>query len=586
MKKQNRKKVELLKLIPYYSKYKKTLILTIFLSLLYTGASVIVPIVEGNLISSFNTNILDNIRYVGILVIGLLLSKLMCSVFIHFWSVAVLKLNSDVNFDLKSSCLENVLQLENKNFDNTGTGVFISRVYNDTLELSELVDYVIDDASIVITNIAFLIYAYIISAPLGIFLTFLIIITSLITNAKLKRYKLNSFDFKMKDEKVVGIYTDIIKGVKDVKNLDLEKSLLPKTKLYQRDAINADKKKKHSRRTWSVIYQMVISILEALFVVLAVYLISKNQLEIGSFVVIYIYKGKIVNMLDAILRIREKLAEGEVASKRVFEVIESTMFSKEKYGDKKIEKINGVIAFENVVFNYDEYNKLFKNLSFEIEPNTMVAFVGKSGEGKSTILDLIAKNYDVNGGKVLLDNNNIKELSKDTIKKNISIVTQEPYIFNMSFKENIKIANPLATDEEIIEVCKKTSIDEVVSKKKNGYDTIVGESGITLSGGQKQRLAIARALIKKSKIILFDEATSALDNHSQEEIKNLIKELSVDHTIIIVAHRLSTIVDADKIFVVSNHQIQESGTHEELLYNSDIYSTLYQNEWDDMTTVS
>lgn len=577
------KKINLLKLIQYYTKYKKLVFATIVLCLLYTSSSIIVPIIEGNLISTFNQDILSNIKNVLMLMGGLLIAKIMCSIFIHCWSVVILKLNSAVNFDLKSKMLESVLELENQNFDSTGTGVFISRVYNDTLELAELVDYVVDDASIVVTNVAFLIYAYIISVPLGIFLSLMIGITYFISNTKLKKFKINSLDFKAKDEKVVGTYTDIIKGIKDVKNLGLEKALIPRTKVEQKEAIDADKKRKHSKRTWTVIHQIIIATLEFLFVGLAIYLISKNELQIGSFLVIYIYKGKIINMLDAITRIREKLAEGEVASKRVFEVIESEEFSKEKFGEEILENIDGEIEFEKVEFDYDNYNKLFSDLSFEIKSNTMVAFVGKSGEGKSTILDLICKNYEIARGKILIDGIKINNLTKKSIRENISIVTQEPYIFNMSFKENIKIANPNATDEEIMEVCKRTSIDKVIMKKEQGYDTLVGESGITLSGGQKQRLAIARALIKKSKIILFDEATSALDNHSQEEIKKLIKDLSKDHTIVIVAHRLSTIVDADKIYIVNKHKIQESGTHEELLLNSEIYSSLYKNEWENMT---
>ena len=195
----------------------------------------------------------------------------------------------------------------------------------------------------------------------------------------------------------------------------------------------------------------------------------------------------------------------------------------------------------------------------------MVAIVGKSGEGKSTILKLINKSYSTNDGEILIDNYNINTLSEETIKNNISIVSQSPYIFNLSIKENIKLANPQATDKEIEEVCKEAQLHDVIIEMQDGYDTIVGENGVILSGGQKQRLAIARALIKKSKIILFDEATSSLDNNNQEKIKNIIKSLSKDHTVIIVAHRLSTIIDSDCIFVLDNHGIIDSGTHNELI---------------------
>ena len=208
----------------------------------------------------------------------------------------------------------------------------------------------------------------------------------------------------------------------------------------------------------------------------------------------------------------------------------------------------------------------------------MVAIVGKSGEGKSTILKLINKSYSTNDGEILIDNYNINTLSEETIKNNISIFSQSPYIFNLSIKENIKLANPQATDKEIEEVCKEAQLHDVIIEMQDGYDTIVGENGVILSGGQKQRLAIARALIKKSKIILFDEATSSLDNNNQEKIKNIIKSLSKDHTVIIVAHRLSTIIDSDCIFVLDNHGIIDSGTHNELIKKCLEYKNLYEIE--------
>ena len=183
-----------------------------------------------------------------------------------------------------------------------------------------------------------------------------------------------------------------------------------------------------------------------------------------------------------------------------------------------------------------------------------------------------------NDGEILIDNYNINTLSEETIKNNISIVSQSPYIFNLSIKENIKLANPQATDKEIEEVCKEAQLHDVIIEMQDGYDTIVGENGVILSGGQKQRLAIARALIKKSKIILFDEATSSLDNNNQEKIKNIIKSLSKDHTVIIVAHRLSTIIDSDCIFVLDNHGIIDSGTHNELIKKCLEYKNLYEIE--------
>ena len=208
----------------------------------------------------------------------------------------------------------------------------------------------------------------------------------------------------------------------------------------------------------------------------------------------------------------------------------------------------------------------------------MIAIVGKSGEGKSTILKLINKSYKIDDGKIYIDDVDLNELDETSIKNNISIVSQSPYIFNLSIKDNIKLSNPNATEEEIISVCKQSQIHDDIIKMDNGYDTLVGENGVILSGGQKKRIAIARALIKQSKIILFDEATSSLDNNNQEQIKKVMKKLSSNHTIIIVAHRLSTILNADNIYFLNNHKIIASGTHDGLMKSCKEYKNLYEIE--------
>ena len=228
----------------------------------------------------------------------------------------------------------------------------------------------------------------------------------------------------------------------------------------------------------------------------------------------FLYKNKVLNLINYISEIREKLSDGKVAASRVFDIITYNSFSKEKYGKKDISNLDGYIEFKDVNFKYNSKN-LFYNLNFKIEPNKMTAIVRKSGEGKSTILKLINKSYEINNGTILINDLNINDLSEDTIKNSISIVSQSPYIFNLSIKDNIKLANHEATDEEITNVCKKAQIHDLIMEMPEGYDTIVGENGVILSGGQKQRIVIARALIKESKIILFDEATSSLDNNNQ-----------------------------------------------------------------------
>ena len=252
----------------------------------------------------------------------------------------------------------------------------------------------------------------------------------------------------------------------------------------------------------------------------------------------------------------------------MFSLYDEKLYKSDKFGTVEVKNIKGKIAFKNVKFAYSDVEEIevkgkkgktkkefkhvkkepiFNNLSFSIKPNTTVAFVGKSGSGKSTIASLIAKLNDVDGGQVLIDSHDIQDLSKETIRNNISMINQFPYIFDMSIKENLLMVKKDATDDELWDVLKRACFDEDVKAMPKGIDTKVGETGVKLSGGQRQRLAIARALLKNSKIIIFDESTSSLDNFAQSHIQKSIENLKGQHTIIIIAHRLSTIKNADDL---------------------------------------
>ena len=330
-------------------------------------------------------------------------------------------------------------------------------------------------------------------------------------------------------------------------------------------------------------YTYIIDTLKAVFelglVILLIYLIKNNTITVAVAIALFNYKSGIMTLvMEHISGFLDLAKEFNISCNRVFSIIENKEFEKEHFGTKHLDKIEGNFEFKNVTFEYIENQPILRDLSFKINQGEMIGFVGKSGAGKTTIFNLLCKMYNVKSGKVLIENENINELDEESIRGNITIISQNPYIFNLSIRDNLKLVKENLTDEEMIKACQIACLDKFIEKLPNKYDTIVGEAGVVLSGGQKQRLAIARAFVQKTKIILFDEATSALDNETQAEIQKAISNLRDEYTILIIAHRLSTIVNCDRIMIIDQGQVNDIGTHQELLERNNTYKTLYQTE--------
>lgn len=293
-------------------------------------------------------------------------------------------------------------------------------------------------------------------------------------------------------------------------------------------------------------------------------------------IILFNYRTQVVYTLDYVGMLMEAIKDFNLSASRVFQIIDSD--TKEVFGTEHLEHINGDFEFEHVNFSYVENEPILKDISFKIKANETVSFVGKSGSGKSTIFNLLCKLYEPDSGVITIDGKNIQELDKDSIRGNISIINQNPYIFNMSIKENLTIVKEGLTEEDMVEACKIACLHDFIMSLPNGYDTVVGEGGVALSGGQRQRLAIARALVQKTEIILFDEATSALDNETQRDIQNAINNMKGEYTILIIAHRLSTVINSDRLIYIEDGKITAIGTHKEMLKKNKSYQKLYELE--------
>ncbi len=561
----------------FYKKYMGLFVLMIVFSLLGSGLSVLSPVFEGNMVDQFTKFNVDKIFYYACLSFTVLV--LVQTVY-TFWYMILIKLNKNVKTDIKHELITSLTELETQNFDKTNSGVFIARINKDSKELASFYNDIVDCLADILSNIGFVIYIAFLNIYIFLFICVYVIVTFLIENHRIKLWYINKKRWKLADEKVVGAYSELIRGVRDVKVLNLKHTTISRAEQLQDDAIKIAQQFDMTNMWWRRITQVVMGALDLAFIALCVVLVTNNLMALSIMLVVYIYMGRVRNLIKYAINVKQHFVDGELAAQRVFEILESTTFKKETFGDVELPEVKGNIQFKDVCFGYQPDEPLFKDMNFEIKAGQTVAIVGKSGQGKSTILSLIDKLYKVDSGAVTIDGVNVNDLTENSLRDNVSIVMQIPYIFNTTIMENLKFVKENATDEEVYEACRKAQIHDYITTLPNGYESLIGENGVVLSGGQRQRLAIARALLKNSKIILFDEATSALDNESQHKIKEVIDGLKEKHTIIIVAHRLSTVVDCDKIIVIDHNQVEAEGTHKYLMRNCDVYKELYKTEED------
>lgn len=486
-----------------------------------------------------------------------------------------IKFTKNVSKDL----YHKVSNLPSVAFEKMGIGEIINRVYTDPDRVMELLRSLIRLICKSLVVIFVVVMCFYISIILGIEVLVFGIIMGFISYKFFPKIQNTQSEIKKDSDEYVRSATENITGIREIKALGI-KDTIEKIMFTKIDTLfNKNKKIKKYEVAYYNINSFIYFLLQFIILASCGYFVVKGQIAYSIFIVIESYIWRIDDVVESLSDFGVNYNKIKVSLTRIDEIINNKLYKDEKFGKKELKDTKGIIEFKDVNFKYtkDEQNVL-SNLNLTMKPHQKIAIVGKSGNGKSTIFNLLLRYFDSTKGTITIDGINIKNLSEESLRKNISIIRQTPFLFNMSIIDNLKLVKQDASLEEIKEVCKKAYIDEYIESLPNGYETIIGEGGINLSGGQKQRLAIARTLLINTKIILFDEATSALDNKSQEYIKRTIDSLVKDHTIIIVAHRLSTIKDADIINVIDKGKLVASGTHDHLLKNSNVYKELYSVE--------
>ena len=497
-------------------------------------------------------------------------------ILIHVSNSILYKIESAITRKLGYYTYVNALNLPAVAYEELSSGEVINRINNDADSLSFTFGRLLGMISSLVASLITIVYVFANSWIVGIEILIFLLLLLLI----LKKYNplLKNIHKERKNEqdKFTSLTTESIRGIREIKTLGIKNNLISDMAdiikiIYKKSETEIDIQKR-----FNILTRLLKTCLEVGTFVTCVILVYYNKVSLTFFIAMTYYIYRYMWLIENINDLTQNYQKFSVSISRVNDILENKLYDDVKYGNVNLDKVKGIIEFKNVSFSYPKEDTTLKNFSLVIEPHKKVAIVGSSGQGKSTLFNLITRIFDVNEGSILIDNINILDLTEESLRKHISIIRQEPFIFNRTIKENFEIIDNNITLDKIRKYTKMAYLDDYIMSLPKQYDTLLGEGGVNLSGGQKQRLSIARTLSKKSEIILFDEATSALDNKSQEYIKKSIDNLVKDHTIVIVAHRLSTIIDADIIHVVDDGKIIASGTHEQLLKKCKKYKELYE----------
>ncbi|XZK75525.1 ABC transporter ATP-binding protein [Clostridium perfringens] len=561
------------KFILYYKPYKKLFILDLLAAFLVSACDLFYPMITRNIINDVIPNKQIKLLFVFAIVLTLIfLIKAGLNYFMQYWGHVVgVRMQADMRRDL----FDKLQDMPNKYFDNNKTGVIMSRIINDLLDISELAHHGPEDLFI---SLVMLVGSFIILCTINVPLTIITfaIIPFLLFYTIHKRNKMKKAfkETRVKTGEVNATIENSISGVRVTKSFG--------NKSYEMEKFDKSngifkKAREHAYKAMAEYFSgmfFLVDMLELIVLIAAGYFTYLGKINVGDFAAYLLYIKMFLQPIRKLINFNEMFQNGMSGLER-YEEIMNEENEKEIPNAKDLKDVKGKITIKDVTFRYDNKESILEKFNLDIEAGKMVALVGPSGGGKTTICNLIPRFYDYESGQIFIDDVDISTVTLKSLRENIGIVQQDVFLFTGTIKENIMYGNPNATDEEVIEAAKNACLHDFIMGLEDGYDTFIGERGVKLSGGQKQRISIARVFLKNPAILILDEATSALDNITEYEIQKALEELSKDRTTLVVAHRLSTVKNSDEIVVLTDKGIEERGTHEELMKLGGVYSNLH-----------
>jgi len=499
---------------------------------------------------------------------------------LYFARINIIRVGQEVSGEMQKQIAKNILESDIQTLDNRHSGKYISNILFDSIRVQTLVSTgvlnLMKDSFSIIALVSLMFYQ---NWKLALFAILMMPLAAGLAKNLGKRIGKAVGQAGEISGKLTSFLSEIFKGSKMIRIYQKEEEESENAKKLIDGLVEKNIKIHSVTIRATPIMEILTGIMIAGFIFFSGKLIASGELTVNSFFSFLAAMMLAYQPIRSLATINMVAYEGAAAFKRIASIIDQSIEIKDNKELPSLNIKNCNINFKNVGFKYPASEKrAVKNINLDIEGGSMTAFVGHSGAGKSTILNLLPRFYDPQTGNIAIDNQDIKKISLNSLRKNISLVSQDVILFDDTVKNNIAYANSNASQNDIVEACKFAAANEFIDKLPLAYNTIIGENGIKLSGGQKQRLSIARAILKKSPIILLDEATSSLDADSEEIVQNAILNLTKNKTTLVIAHRLSTIHKASKIFVLKNGEINDFGNHESLMKNCKEYKSLYEKQ--------
>ncbi|MBR4163711.1 MAG: ABC transporter ATP-binding protein [Solobacterium sp.] len=556
--------------IRYRGLYILAILATLSLTLVNLSAPKVLSAMTGIVKEGVDENALIEIRHLTIILIALYLSRIL---FRFMSNYLAHKAAWYLVGDLRTKTYDKLERMHLGFFHDKQTGDLMSRIVNDTRDFELLYAHMIPES---ITNIVTFAGVLIILLTINPKLALItcapipfILVSGIIFSKKVRPY------FRISQSKMGelnGKLQDNLSGIHEIQSFGREGYETERVNEKNFDHVKAMLKALKISAVFHPTVEFISSIGTILVVGFGGYLAYKEGLQVEDIVAFLLYLSLFYQPVTGLANLLENMQQSLAGAERVMMILDAPCEITDKPNPIDLKTCDGKISFDHVSFSYIEGTPVLEDVSFVCQPGQMLALVGPTGVGKTTITQLISRFYEPDQGTICIDDTNINDISIESLRKNISVVLQDTFLFNGTISENISYARPEATFEEIREAAKAANIDDEIMAMPDGYDTQTGERGIKLSGGQKQRISIARAILRRSPIIILDEATAAVDVETEQQIRNAINNLAGKRTIIAIAHRLSTIRTADQILVIEKGKVKEQGTHDELIQLNGYYA--------------